>query len=145
MDIYILFRDMRTYGFKEDYYREAAEKDVKFIRYEPEDKPQVEAVSRRAASSLRVTVTDPILGKKLALDADLLALAAAVVPSGCHQGNSRAFQGDFEPGRLFQGSPCKAETGGFCHGRRLSVRNGPLSQAHTGNDQPGLWSRRPGA
>ena len=26
MDIYILFRDMRTYGFKEDYYREAAEK-----------------------------------------------------------------------------------------------------------------------
>ena len=43
MDIYILFRDMRTYGFREDYYREAAEKDVKFIRYEPEDKPQVEA------------------------------------------------------------------------------------------------------
>ena len=39
MDIYILFRDMRTYGFKEDYYREAASKDVKFIRYEPEDKP----------------------------------------------------------------------------------------------------------
>ena len=47
MDIYILFRDMRTYGFKEDYYREAADKDVRFIRYEPQDKPQVEAVSRR--------------------------------------------------------------------------------------------------
>ena len=44
IDIYILFRDMRTYGFKEDYYREAASKDVKFIRYEPEDKPVVEAV-----------------------------------------------------------------------------------------------------
>ena len=43
MDIYILFRDMRTYGFSEDYYREAADKDVKFIRYEPQDKPQVEA------------------------------------------------------------------------------------------------------
>ena len=37
MDIYILFRDMRTYGFKEDFYREAASKDVRFIRYEPED------------------------------------------------------------------------------------------------------------
>ena len=36
MDIYILFRDMRTYGFKEDFYREAANKDVRFIRYEPD-------------------------------------------------------------------------------------------------------------
>ncbi len=44
MDIYILYRDMRTYGFAEDYYREAANKDVKFIRFEPPDKPQVEAV-----------------------------------------------------------------------------------------------------
>ena len=44
IDIYILFRDMRTYGFREDYYREAADKDVKFIRYEPDDKPLVEAV-----------------------------------------------------------------------------------------------------
>ncbi len=43
MDIYILFRDMRTYGFNEDYYREASNKDIKFIRYEPQDKPQVEA------------------------------------------------------------------------------------------------------
>ncbi|MBS3779912.1 MAG: CoB--CoM heterodisulfide reductase iron-sulfur subunit A family protein, partial [Desulfovermiculus sp.] len=42
MNIYILFRDMRTYGFREDAYREAADKDVKFIRYEPEDPPQVE-------------------------------------------------------------------------------------------------------
>ena len=50
MDIYVLFRDMRTYGFREDYYREAANKDVKFIRYEPQDEPQVEAVaSRRTA------------------------------------------------------------------------------------------------
>ena len=43
MDLYILFQDMRTYGFNEDYYREASNKDVKFIRYEPQDKPQVEA------------------------------------------------------------------------------------------------------
>ena len=81
MDIYILFRDIRTYGFKEDYYREASEKDVKFIRYEPQDKPQVEAVEEEGRPVLRVTVTDPILGKKLAIDADALALAAAVIPS----------------------------------------------------------------
>ena len=46
-----------------------------------EDKPQVEAVEEGGQRILRVTVTDPILGKKLALDADLLALAAAVIPS----------------------------------------------------------------
>jgi heterodisulfide reductase subunit A len=81
MDIYILFRDMRTYGFSEDYYREAANKDVKFIRYEPTDKPVVEAVEEEGRQILRVTVTDPVLGKKLAIDADSLALAAAVIPS----------------------------------------------------------------
>ena len=81
MDIYVLFRDMRTYGFKEDYYREASEKDVKFIRYEPDDRPHVEAVDEGGKKTLRVTVTDPILGKELAIDADILALAAAVIPS----------------------------------------------------------------
>jgi len=81
MDIYILFRDMRTYGFSEDYYREASNKDVKFIRYEPHDKPQVKAVEEDGRPILRVTVTDPILGKKLAIDADSLALAAAIIPS----------------------------------------------------------------
>jgi heterodisulfide reductase subunit A len=83
MDIYILYRDMRTYGFSEDYYREASDKDIKFIRYEPDDKPQVEAVEEEGRSVLRVTVTDPILAQRLAIDADYLALAAAVIaPEG---------------------------------------------------------------
>jgi heterodisulfide reductase subunit A2 len=81
MDIYILFRDIRTYGFKEDYYREASEKDVKFIRYEPEDSPQVVAAVAEGRPVLKVTVTDFILGKKLEIDADIVALAAAVLPT----------------------------------------------------------------
>jgi heterodisulfide reductase subunit A len=82
MNIYILFRDMRTYGFKEDYYREAADKDVRFIRYEPEKGPKVEAaVNEEGRDVVRVTVPDPILGQMLELDADVLSLAAAVVPS----------------------------------------------------------------
>ena len=81
MEIYVLFRDMRTYGFNEDYYREASEKDVKFIRYDVDDKPQVEAVDEGGKSILRVTVPDPILGQRLELDADVLSLAAAVIPS----------------------------------------------------------------
>ena len=46
MDIYILFRDIETYGFNEDYYREASNKDIKFIRYEPQDKPRWKPASR---------------------------------------------------------------------------------------------------
>lgn len=82
MAIYILFRDMRTYGFKEDYYREAADKDVTFIQYDPENGPEVEAAVNEAGNPcVRVSVPDPILGCRIALDADILSLAAAVVPS----------------------------------------------------------------
>ena len=81
MDIYILFRDMRTYGCSEDYYRKASEKDVKFIRYDPDDKPQVEATTAEGRPVIRVAVTDPVLGQKIGIDADVLSLAAAVIPS----------------------------------------------------------------
>jgi heterodisulfide reductase subunit A len=102
MDIYILFRDIRTYGFNEDYYREAANKEVKFIRYTPEDKPVVEVVEEGGKNILRVTVTDPILGKKIALDADALALAAAVVPSAGSQEIARLFKVTLSPDGFLQ-------------------------------------------
>ncbi|HAU32733.1 MAG: FAD dependent oxidoreductase [Desulfotomaculum sp. 46_296] len=102
MDIYILFRDMRTYGFKEDYYREAAGKDVRFIRYEPQDKPVVEAVKEGGKSILRVTVTDYVLGKKLELDADLIALAAAVVPAEDRKEVAGLFKVTLSPDEFFQ-------------------------------------------
>jgi heterodisulfide reductase subunit A len=107
VDIYILFRDVRTYGFKEDYYREASNKDVKFIRYEPDDKPQVEAVEEDGRRILRVTVTDPILGKKLAIDADLLALAAAVIPSATTHEISKLFKVPLNPDGFFQEAHAK--------------------------------------
>ena len=85
---------MRTYGFKEDYYREAANKGVRFIRYEPEDPPKVEpGEAEDGRSVLKVTATDYILGKKLELDADILALAAAVIPSATTTGDRRPLQG----------------------------------------------------
>ncbi|MCX6010597.1 MAG: 4Fe-4S dicluster domain-containing protein, partial [Chloroflexi bacterium] len=102
MDIYIIYRDMRTYGFKEDYYREAANQEVKFIRYEPDDKPQVEAVEEGGQRILRVTVTDPILGKKIAIDADSLVLTAAVIPSETNNEISRLFKVPLNPDGFFQ-------------------------------------------
>jgi len=102
MDIYIFFRDMRTYGLSEDYYREASNKEVKFIRYEPDDKPQVEAVEEEGRPVLRVTATDPILGQKLAVDGDVLVLSAAVIPSAGSQEIAQLFKVSLGPDGFFK-------------------------------------------
>jgi len=102
MNIYIFFRDMRTYGFKEDFYREASDKDVKFIRYEPDDKPHVEATEEEGRPVLRVTVPDSILGQKLEIDADYLALAAAVIPSQGAKEISQLFNAALGPDDFFK-------------------------------------------
>jgi heterodisulfide reductase subunit A len=102
MDIHVLFRDMRTYGLREDFYREASEKDVKFIRYEPDDKPLVEAAVAEGKPVLRVTVTDPILGVKLAIDADILSLAAAVIPSASTMEVAGLFKVTLSPDDFFK-------------------------------------------
>jgi heterodisulfide reductase subunit A len=92
MEISILFRDMRTYRYFENYYRDASNKDVKFVRYEPENPPQVEAVVEEGRPVLRVTSADPILEKNLALDADFLILSVATVPSVESQDISKKFK-----------------------------------------------------
>jgi len=103
MDITILFRDMRTYGFKEDAYREASNKDVKFIRYEPQEAPQVEAgESDEGRPVLKVTATDYILGKKLVIDADILVLAAAVIPSAATKEVAGLFKVTLSPDGFFK-------------------------------------------
>jgi heterodisulfide reductase subunit A len=92
MDIYIVYRDMITYGFKEDYYLEAANQEVRFIRYELDNKPQVEVVEDNNRSTLRVFTTDHVLGKRLAIDTDIVALAAAIVPSATNSEISHLFK-----------------------------------------------------
>ncbi len=102
IDIHILFRDMRPYGFREDYYREAADKEVKFIRYEPENKPKVEASEVEGRQVLRVTVPDPVLGTELEIDADYLALAAATIPNREQKEIAGLFKVTMNPDGFFQ-------------------------------------------
>jgi heterodisulfide reductase subunit A2 len=102
MDVYILFRDIRTYGFREDYYREASNKDVRFIRYDADNKPQVEAVHENGRSFLRVVATDPVLDAQLAIDADAVALAAAIVPSKSSKEIAGLFKVTLNPDGFFQ-------------------------------------------
>ena len=70
MQIFILYRDMRTYGFSEDAYTEARRRGVTFVRYEPEASPSVEP----ADDQIMVRFNDPILGRTLEVTADCLAL-----------------------------------------------------------------------
>jgi heterodisulfide reductase subunit A len=102
MTIYILYRDMRTYGLKEDYYREASDKNVKFIRYEPDGKPEVEATEEEGRPVLRVTVPDSILGQKLEIDVDYLGLAAAVIPTQGAKLISQLFNAPLGPDDFFK-------------------------------------------
>ncbi|MDH3880222.1 MAG: FAD-dependent oxidoreductase, partial [Desulfobacteraceae bacterium] len=74
-EIYILYRDIRTYGILEDYYTEARKQGVLFFRYDPEDPPTVES----SDEGVMVTFIDPLLGRRLRVSADLLALSAGMV------------------------------------------------------------------
>ena len=81
MNIYILYRDVRTYGFYEQYYEEARQKGIIFLHYDLEDKPQVSQERKGGQLLLRVQVKDKVLGDEIAIDADILALSVAMVPS----------------------------------------------------------------
>ena len=74
-DVTVLYRDIRTYGFKEDYYTKAREANVKFICFDEGSEPKVEGVN----SKISVTIFDPVLGKTVELEADILALSVGVV------------------------------------------------------------------
>ena len=76
-EITVIYRDIRTFGLKEDYYKRAREADVRFVRYDEDRKPEVKAEGDKIA----VTVFDPILNETVELRADLLALSVGTVPN----------------------------------------------------------------
>jgi heterodisulfide reductase subunit A2 len=74
--IYILFRDMRTYGLNEKYYEQARENGIIFIRYDLNEKPQV----KKGAEDIEAQIRDIILDEKLLIHADYVILSPAIIP-----------------------------------------------------------------
>ena len=72
-DIYVLYRDVRTYGFRESYYQQAREAGVVFIRYNEDAAPQVEG-----DNGLVVTLKSPDLPEPIAIEADCVVLSTGV-------------------------------------------------------------------
>ncbi len=74
--VYVLYRDVRTYGFNESHYTRARRSGVVFVRFDDTDKPEVS----RNGGGLGVKVHDRILGMTLDIPADLVVLSAGTVP-----------------------------------------------------------------
>jgi heterodisulfide reductase subunit A-like polyferredoxin len=75
VNIFILHRDIRTYGFAEDFYRKAREVGIHFIRYEEDERPRVEETEGK----IQVTFRDLTLGREITIRPDQLILSTGVV------------------------------------------------------------------
>ncbi len=80
-NIYVLYRDIRTYGFKEELYTKARRQGILFLRYPEESPPQVSQVDGR----LKINTVDLALGEQITLSPDLLVLAMPIVPSDSNE------------------------------------------------------------
>ncbi len=74
-NVYVLFRDVRTYGFRESYYTKARQQNVVFMRYEEDRKPEVV----KNGNGLQVEVFDQTLEMPIEISADLVVLSAGIV------------------------------------------------------------------
>lgn len=77
LQIVIFYRDLRTYGYHEDNYRKARSLGVQFIRFEQDQKPQIQ----REESSFRVNYQDQVTANAGQLTADMIVLSKAIVPT----------------------------------------------------------------
>jgi heterodisulfide reductase subunit A len=79
-NVYVLYRDIRTYGFYEQYYQKARALGVVFIRYDEAKKPLVERAGEDGDGQITVRVTDHVLGADLEIKPARVILAPAMVP-----------------------------------------------------------------
>lgn len=76
--VYVLYRDIRTYGFREDIYYEAREMGVTFTRFSDGNPPRVKDLGTK----LQVVVEDAGLGgERVYLDSDLVVLSVGIEPN----------------------------------------------------------------
>lgn len=78
MNVFMLYRDLRTYGRFETLYQQARSMGVVFIRYDRAHKPEVE----RETDKLKVTVLDHVLKQPISLHPDFITLYTAISPEG---------------------------------------------------------------
>jgi len=96
VNVYVLYRDVRTYGFYETYYHDARGKGVIFIRYDLENRPEVALRN----GSLQVSLYDPAMNDRIALPADRVVLSTGIEPND-HRELARIFDVESNPDGFF--------------------------------------------
>ncbi len=94
--VVVLYRDIRTYGFKERLYTDARDKRVLFLRYDDDFRPDVQH-----ENGLEINAWDPILKRNIALQPDLLVLSMPVVPNTDAQNLARLFKANIDADGFF--------------------------------------------
>ncbi len=93
--VVVLYKDIVTYGLREQYYTEARKQGVLFVRYNDASKPKVEFQNERGESQewntiprehsplgrIQVRAQEPALNEELVFEPDLLVLSTAITPS----------------------------------------------------------------
>jgi len=74
--IIVLYRDIRTYGLTEPYYREARERGITFVRYDQDEKPEVAVKDGK----LMIQFLDAVIKRKITVFPDSLVLSSATIP-----------------------------------------------------------------
>ena len=82
MEVIVLYRDIRTFGLKEQYYKKARQKGILFVRYNPDQSPEVFEKDNR----LSIRFLEPAIRREIVLSPDLIVLSTAMKP---HPGSSR--------------------------------------------------------
>ncbi|BCL61071.1 hypothetical protein DGMP_17640 [Desulfomarina profundi] len=86
--VVVIYRDIRSYGLKEDYYKKARDLGVIFLLYTPEDKPEVVP----GENGVKVTVSGKVLGKQIVIDADYVVLSTGLRPQPDGEELSKKFK-----------------------------------------------------
>ncbi len=118
-EVFVLYRDIRTYGFFEKYYYDARNKGVIFINYERDEKPLVSVEN----GVVRVSCADKVAGENVTLEADLLVLSSGIVP-------------DEDNGRLAEVAKLSINEDGFFNG--VNSKSAPLDSIDRGKYFAGL-------
>ncbi len=88
VQVVVLYREMRAYGLREDYYAQARDMGVLFVRYEADKKPAVQ----KAGNGLLVTVRDPVLNREVSMDAGWLVLSTGLRPHPSAEKSGRTYK-----------------------------------------------------
>ena len=95
--VFVLYRDIRTYGLRENYYEKARNLGVVFVRYDVNGKPDVSNMG----GQLKVHVFDPMLQREIELNPDFVVLSTGLRPGGSAEDISRKYKLTLNPDGYF--------------------------------------------